>query len=299
MVMPKTTRRALLALLAVSTLNAVSVSASEPGVIFAVREYTRSGITYSAAGKNIKFLIEPFAYVGNGKLENLPESLDQKRFDRAYYANRQRYTLFAGGNPSGTVSVRQQAFGIQCDGLAAVADVSPPGTVAGMRMGLASNVDFLATQYTRRAPSAEERAIALKLAQRIYTQNKAPKVVTTKVHVTNITVFQGPGRNILVASFTANIINKESAYDRSVTHAAFLVAEKIGDAPYRTTLGWFNAGEEAGVQTQDLVDILDIDGNGTPEIVTQFAYYEAVEYHVYRKTDGQWKDFYRNFGAGC
>lgn len=264
-----------------------------------MRDYTRSGITYSGAGKNIKFLIEPFAYVSNGKLRNLPDNLDQKLFDHDYYANHRPYTLFAGGTPSGSVRVRHNAFGIQCDSLAAIGEVTPPELISGMRKGLASNADFQATQYTRRAPTDDERAMALKLAQRIYAQNKASKAVTTKIRVTNITVFQGANRSILVGSFAANTINRESGYDLSVTHAAFLVAEKFGEASYGATLRWFHAGEEAEVETQDLVDILDIDGDGEPEIITQFGYYEAVEYHVYRKTKGKWVDFYKQFGAGC
>jgi len=293
------TNLGLLIVLATSTFNAASADPSKPGVLYSVRDYTRSGITYSGAGKNIKFLIEPFAYVSNGKLRNLPDNLDQKLFDRDYYANHRQYTLFAGGKPSGSVSVRQNAFGIQCNSLAAIGDATPSELISGMRMGLASNADFQAMQYTRRAPTDDERAMALKLAQRIYAQNKAPKPVTTKIRVTNITVFQSANRSILVGSFAANTINKESGYDLSVTHAAFLVAERFGEASYGATLRWFHAGEEADVETQDLVDILDVDGDGEPEIITQFGYYEAVEYHVYRKAKGKWVDFYKQFGAGC
>lgn len=292
-------RSCLIALATVGTLSVASADSIKPDVLFSVRDYTRSGITYSGAGKNIKFLIEPFAYVSNGKLRSLPGNIDQKHFDRDYYANHRQYTLFVGGTPSGSVSVRQNAFGIQCDSLAAIGDVTPPDLISGMRMGLASNADFLATQYTRRAPTDDERAIALKLGKRIYAQNKAPKAVTSKIRATNITVFQGTTRSILVGSFTANTINKESDYNLSVTHAAFLVAEKVGEASYGATLRWFHAGEEAEVETQDLVDILDVDGDGEPEIITQLGYYEAVEYHVYRKTKGKWVDFYKQFGAGC
>lgn len=289
----------LLVVLATGSFSAASAESNKPDVLFSVRDYTRSGIAYSGEGKNIKFLIEPFAYVRNGKLQNLPGNIDQKLFDRDYYANHKQYTLFVGSTPSGSVSVRQNAFGIQCDSLAAIGEATPPELISGMRMGLASNVDFQATQHIRRAPTDDERAIALKLVQRIYAQNKAPKSVTTKIRVTNITVFQGPNRSILVGSFAANTINKESGYDLSVTHAAFLVAEKFGDSTYGATLRWFHAGEEAELETQDLVDILDVDGDGEPEIITQFGYYEAVEYHVYRKTKGKWIDFYKQFGAGC
>lgn len=285
--------------LATSSFSIATAESNKADVLFSVRDYTRSGITYSGAGKNIKFLIEPFAYVRNGKLQNLPDNIDQKLFDRDYYPNQRQYTLFVSGRPSGAVSVRQNAFGIQCDSLAAIGDVTPPDLIAGMRMGLASNADFQSTQYTRRAPTDDEKAIALKLAQRIYAENKAPKSATTKIRVTNATVFQGPNRSILVASFAANTINKESGYDLSVTHAAFLVAEKFGDASYGATFRWFHAGEEAQVETQDLVDILDVDGDGEPEVITQFGYYEAVEYHVYRKTKGKWVDSYKQFGAGC
>ncbi|CAB1367541.1 hypothetical protein [Denitratisoma oestradiolicum] len=292
-------KRLRLALLVSGILVVTSAFAREPSVIFAVRDYTHSGITTSASGQNVRFLMEPLAYVRNGKPTSLPDSQDQKQFESDYYANRPQYTLYIGGKVSGTAKVVQPAFEIQCDSLAAVAQVNPPGLVHGMRMGLASNGDFKATQYARRAPTDEERGVALQFARRIYSKNQVPGFAARRMRLSNLTVFEGATESLLIGSFVASYPRREADYDLWVTHAAFFVAEKAVDALYKPTLTWFHTGEEASVETQDLVDILDIDGDGVPEIITQFGYYEAVEYHVYRKAKGKWGDFYKQFGAGC
>lgn len=288
------------------------------GILFVVRDYSHSGVVVSGAGKGIKTLIEPFAYVIDGKLEKLPNETDPDgitqahldQFDKDYYSNHNKYTLYIGGKVGGSIEVTRTAFDIQCESLAAEADVIPPSAISGMRMGLASNVDFKDIDYTRRAPTDDEQATILKLANDAYMDNKVSASVAEKSKISNITAIAGKSGTILIGSFYAEESTTVHPYDQhghplpetipeENVNAVFIIAEKSGNGPYKPTYTWFHAGSDSSLQTQDLLDVLDIDGDGIPEIVTEFGYSEAVEYHVYRKENGIWVDYFKNFGGGC
>lgn len=271
----------------------------ERGIIFALRDYTHSNITFSGTGKDIQTLIEPFAFIEDGKLVQLPENLIQDQFANVYYLKNHQYELFAGGSSSGSVEVLQPAFDVQCESYAGIASVKPPNQVTGMRMALASNVKFHDIGYVRREPSVVEKQSIKDLANRIYADNKIPKELYEHATKTNITVIEGKSDSMIIGSFVADQQIKQGGYDNVNTHAVFLIAEKNKSGVFEVKYSWFHSGIEADVEMQDLVDVLDIDGDGMPEIITQFGYYEAVEYHVYKKKDGRWEDIYKQFGSGC
>lgn len=307
-------------LLLIAALSAIAADEKPNGILFAVRDYSHSGVVVSGTGKDegIKTLIEPFAYVMDGKLEKLPNETDSggisdahlSQFEKDYYANHNKYTLYTGGRAAGSIEVTRTAFDIQCESLAAEADVSPPTAISGMRMGLASNVGFKDTDYARRTPTDDEKATMLKLANNVYLDNKISASVAGKSKISNLTAIAGKSGTILIGSFYAEESTTVHPYDQSGhplpetipeddVNAVFIIAEKSGDGTYKVTFTWFHTGSDSSFQTQDLVDVLDIDGDGIPEIVTEFGYSEAVEYHVYRKENGAWVDYFKNFGGGC
>jgi hypothetical protein len=284
-------------------LASLGCTAADEGqqILFAVRDYTRSGVVYSGAGKDIQTLVEPFAYVIKGKLVDIPGETDGKTFENSFYSETKRYTLYSAGRAAGYVQIRQSAFDIQCESLAASVQASPPDAVRGMRMALASDARFRDGGLRRRPPSKDERHVAVELAVTEYVKNKVEIALARKAEGRNITVIEGGTVPMMVASFAVGESAKGPDSDGFDTlHSVFLIAERTDAGQYNTTLVWFHSGTESGIETQDFVDVLDIDGDGTPEIVTQFGYYESNAYHVYKKkTDGKWTDIYSNFGSGC
>jgi hypothetical protein len=277
-----------------------SVASDTQFILFAVRDYTRSGVVNSGAGKNIQTLIEPFAYVVNGKLVKIPDETDGKMFEESFYSAKKRYTLYTAGRAAGYVQVEQSAFEIQCESLAASARVSPPDLVRRMRMALASNASFRDSGLKRRAPTSAERGMMVELEVHEYEKNKISISLARKAEVRNVTVIEGAGAPIMIASFAVGEKSKDQHGDGYDTiHAVFLIAEATVTGKYGTTYAWFNSGTESAIQTQDLIDVLAIDGDRTPEIVTEFGYYESNDYHVYKKSDGKWVDIYSNLGSGC
>lgn len=297
--MPQAIRMTAASILFVSLSVATTVNAKDRDILFSARDYTHSGITYSGAGKNIRTLIEPIAFVVDGHLVKPPDDVDGDAFAKSYYANHHEYALYTGGSHGGSVTVLETAYDIQCEGLGASASVTPVNKVVGMRMALASSANFQDLGYVRRAPRAEERASIVNLAMLIYADKHIKPTIAAKAEASNITVFERNTGAVMIASFIAPEKTTEGKVDTVTAHAVFLIAERDEKGIYRATYEWFHSGSENEFETQDLVDILDIDGSGSFEVITQFTYYEAVEYHVYKKDKSEWHDIYQNFGAGC
>ncbi len=285
----------LISALLAGVCSASAVETKDQGIIFAVRDYSRIDASLPA-GKRIQTLIEPVAHVVDGKLAQLPDEVDLKQFEQRYYSKHQRYTLFAGGRAGGSVEVRHSAFDVECESLAADALVLPVGKVAGRRMALASNVPFHDLDYTRRAASDAERSAIINLATHVYTDNGIGVEATAKAQVSNITAIENKSGSVLIGSF---IVHRKLKEDDETTDAVFLIAEMNGDRIYGTTYAWFASGSEESIQVQNLVDVLDIDGTGFPYVVTEINGYESTEYHVYRKSQGKWWDFFKQSAGGC
>ncbi len=308
------------ALLLAITLTASGADEKPNGILFAVRDYSHSGVVVSGTGRDegIKTLIEPFAYITNGQLSKLPNETDSggitdahlSQFEKDYYSNHKKYTLYTGGKVGGSIEVTRTAFDIQCESLAAEANASPAAAISGMRMGLASNVTFKVLDYTRRAPTDDEKATMLKLANNAYMDNKLSASVAKTSKISNLTAIVGKSGTILIGSFYAEESTTVHPYDQDGhpvaetipeddVSAVFIIAEKAGDGPYKVTFTWFHTGSDESRETLDLVDVLDMDGDGVPEIVTEDGGYEDVSYHVYRKENGTWVDYFENAGGGC
>src|SRR5579863_2975921 len=104
----------LLILLLATTLSVIG--ADKPnGIIFAVRDNSHSSVVVSGTGKDegIKTLIEPLAYVIDGKLAKLPNETDPDgitqahldQFEKDYYSNHNKYALYTGGKVGGSIEV--------------------------------------------------------------------------------------------------------------------------------------------------------------------------------------------------
>jgi hypothetical protein len=269
------------------------------GILFSVRDYQRSGVVVSSAGERVRILVEPIAFVSGGILTKLPDEPDLDAFARDYYPKDRSYDLIAAGRVAGKVKIDDSAFDVQCESLAARGTVIPGDTVSGMRMALASNVSFRDPHLTRRAATSDERAKIVGIAQEVYRENGVAPDVAKRAEARNVTVFERADQALLIASFEAEELRHEGGFDADYVNAVFVIAEREGDGAYSVTHKWFHSGSDNTLETQDLVDVLDLVGTGSIDVVTQFGYYEAVEYHIYRRKGEQWQDFYQQFGGGC
>ena len=161
-------------------------------------------------------------------------------------------------------------------------------------MALATNSDALGQRTnTRRAPTDDERAAALDLARAAFARNRVAPARVKRMETNNLTAvdLDGDSQSELIGSF---VIQGEFG----VEEALFLIAE-VSRGSYTATLSWFHRGQEADATYRRLVDILDLDGDGTTEVVAQGIYYESHDYIIYKKQRGTWQVIYQGGGGGC
>ena len=176
-------------------------------------------------------------------------------------------------------------------------------------MALATNAAVRDLGYIRRDATALEKGAFEGLVRGVYTRNSVKESIAAKAQTQSLTAIEGPAGVILVGSSmtTENVV--QNTYDSNgqvagtapatVVNSVFLIAEKGADGRYHGSYSWFNSGSDNTFQSRNFVDVLGLDGDATPEIVTQFNYSEATEYHVYKRSDGKWVDYFKNEGSGC
>ncbi|HVF55786.1 MAG TPA: hypothetical protein VM934_06525 [Pyrinomonadaceae bacterium] len=271
----------------------------EPSVVFAV---TKNQSGDASAGDA---MIDPIVIVNRGKFAAPPGgdsgeeanagAAREKRFIADFYRPGRQYRLLFGGGEAGTASVVKY-IEPGCVGIEAGVVLQTAAKLGGQVGALATNSNVFARgqQSTRRTPSESERAAALKLAQSALRQKGVKDTLIAKMETINLTAvdLDRDKKAELVGAF---IVNGAAG----IEHALFMVFEPEG-SDFRAALNWYyRTPGEAEVQYRRLVDVLDLDGDGVAEILTQGLYYESHNYMIYKKAGGQWRVVYEGGGGGC
>ncbi|MGH9941157.1 MAG: hypothetical protein ACRD9R_02225 [Pyrinomonadaceae bacterium] len=251
--------------------------------------------------ENGETLIDPIVLLGGGGRFTAPpnggddvaDAESYRRFVSEYYRPQRQYRMLFGGGEVGSVSVVQA---IEPGCVSNTASVTAQGSVklGGEVRALATDSGALGREsHTRRAPTEAERASAHALARAAYKQRRVPDALVKKMETINLTAvdLERDGKAELIGSFSA------VAGDYT-QHALFMIFELKG-VSYRPAHTWYHAGAEAEAQTRRLVDVLDLDGDGTAEVLVMGSYYESHDYFIYQKQRAQWRNVYQGGGGGC
>lgn len=263
-------------------------TAAEETVVFAVHKYEAEA------------QIDPVAVITRGRYAAPPlggdttlETARFKRFLRDFYRPGRKFRVLFGGGEAGSAEVRKY-LDPGCVGMEASVSLQTSARLGGQVAALATNSAALGRgKGTRRAPTEPERAAALELARRSFRRHKVSAARVEKMETNNLTAadLNGDGRAELIGSF---IITGEFG----VEDALLLIAEP-GIDDFAVTLDWFHHGQEADSHYRRLVDVLDLDGDGTAEVIVQGIYYESHDYFIYKKQRGAWRVVYQGGGGGC
>lgn len=278
-----------------TTATRQTPSAAPSSIIFAVERY--------ADGNEI---IDPVAVVRGGSFSPPPGGMDndgtpqaqraEEEFVKEFYRPGREYRVLFGGGEAGRARVVE--YGEQgCVGMVAQAKVETPARLGGPVAALATDsASFGRGAGTRRAPTTEERAAAVALARKILGQKRVPAGVVSQMEVNNLTAVDtdGDGRQELVGSFV--VMSAQGA-----RYALFLVAARGAQTTVTLTpaLAWFKKSGEADTEYRQLVDVLDVDGDGVAEIFVRNIYYESHDYSVYKRSGNTWRVVYTGAGGGC
>jgi hypothetical protein len=267
----------------------------------------------SPEGERGEFQVVPVAFIdGRGAFEEpgsagAEENATTAFLDR-YYKPGTKYRLLYGGAEAGSVTIREAARG-ECAPVAARADVSTNARLVGDSMALATDATLaLRARSSRRAPTARERAEALRLAKSVLKQNRVSAAAvagrTTTLDLT-ATDLDGDGREELVGSYLVKSGPK-------VRDELFLVAAPQGDSygavfhkhervNAREMMDASAIGEvgKGGFLTEMFIDQFDADGDGVAEFFTASSSFEGTTYRAYRRERGAWRAVYEHYSYRC
>jgi hypothetical protein len=269
-------------------------------------------VTSSRAAQDAR--MEPVLIIEQGgykqPIDGAAGAEEIKSFGDAYYRKGQKYRVLFGGGSAGSLTVKASTADSECFKTGAEVVLQTQAKLNSNVMALATNsADLGQSKGSRRAPTAQERAGVLALAQDTFKQKGVPAALLPSMEVVNLTAtdVDGDGKAELIGSFVARKRGGNAA-----RHLLFLLAEPQGNS-YRAGLteysqltnkdasGGLSLDEMIGAGTfiERLVDQLDLDGDGTAEVIAVSNSLEGVSYTFYKRQSGGWQKFFESGGYRC
>lgn len=256
--------------------------------------------------------IEPIAYIDKGELKPIggdePDDASKSDFVKTHYKAKAKYNLIFGGANAGTVTVEKNLAGTECAANQAnVSIVSKRVKPKGFVMALATNdVPKKAVKGTRGLPTAAERAELEKLVMAEMSKENIPIKKTNELRYHNLTKIDidNDAQPEFVGSFWYNTAEK-------VRSLMFFIAEKDAKGAFSIAFKKFNRVEPEGIMSGEvadvdkgiyhelLIDVFDVDGDGSGEIFTMQQGFEGTNFNAYRKTGGEWKQVLETSNYHC
>lgn len=267
----------------------------------------------SASGVPTETFMEPVVMIDGGKytapVAGDSDETELSEFGKTFYGAGQKYRLLFGGGEAGSVTVKKSMMDSDCFRAGASVKISAQPIVKLNRnvMALATYSESLGrAKRSRRVPTPSERAEALRLAKKGYETKGVPAAIFPTLEVVNLTAMDldGDGKAELVGTF---VLKKTKG--GAARYVLFLIAEPEGKG-YRASLtnyesfttkdimsgGSIDSIGAQGIYTERLVDQLDIDADGTGEVITLTTGFEGVNYKIYKRKAGMWQSVYE-FGS--
>jgi hypothetical protein len=248
-------------------------------------------------------VLDPIVIVEGSELKKLEEyNYDKQkesdealeRFEKTYFGEGQQYPLLFGGSKLGNVFV-DKAVGISCVGQTAAVRTTVP-VPNGQYALAATTVNGLGLHANLPRPATPaQRSAFLEVAASLLSRPGAASVAPTAIVVKDLrsTKLRTDGPDALIGSVTL--------LDKSGVHNLFLVLEQKNQDWETSIAAQHDAisQEDTSNVVENFVDQLDLDGDGTDEIVTISGYYESWDYSIYRNVQSKWKKVYQGGGGGC
>ena len=257
-------------------------------------------------------IVEPIGYVDKGKLAKAVDGGSEARqlaaFTRQYYKPGAAYRLIFGGANAGTVTIKSSDPKAEC--IANTAEI----TFASTRAKIKGNVMALATNAStstkgsgvRRLPTAAERSEIESLVRAELTAQKVPQAAAKDLKYHNLTALDvdGDGSIEFVGTFWA----ETGATSRALL---YFIADKGGNGKYALGFKDFRVIEQKDVMSADvkdvdtgvyherLLDVFDIDNDGTAEVFTYIQSFEGAGFNAYKRANGKWSNVFEGSNYHC
>ena len=255
----------------------------------------------------------PFVIIENGQFKQPiagdSDEAEMQSFASAYYSKGRKYRVLFGGAEAGSLTIKEANKDKECSRSSADVALRSSAKLNRNVMALATNSSSLGgAKSTRRPPTPAERAALMPLVQAAYKQKGVPAALLPGLMTVNLTALDlnNDGKSELVGSF---VVKKQKG--GAARYALFLFAEPKGTSYQTTVLQYerFTDNDlmsgatidaiENGVYLERLIDGLDLDGDGTSEVVTERDGFEGDSYFIYKKQGDKWNKIYEFANYRC
>jgi hypothetical protein len=239
------------------------------------------------------FHIQPIVIVNGSRYTPPPSdpgSSVLKKFSDNYFRVGREYPVIFGGGAAGSLTV-QNYVADTCGNLMAEVGVQTTARLGGEVQALATSSDKIGSGPTwRRAPTEAERASALEVARAVYGQRRVSAAMVGRMKTVNLTAtdIEHDGRFELIGTFQIDAGNE-------VMHNLFIIFEPAAAGKYKAAWNWYQKGYE----DRKLVDVVDLDGDGTSEVIGEGFEIENNFYVIYKRQAGTWRPIYTGGGGGA
>lgn len=241
--------------------------------------------------------MEPIVVINGGKYTQPPVEAEppvSKKFSDAYFRAGRRYRVVFGGGDVGSLTVKKEVEP-GCVGLIAEVVVQTTVRLGGQVQALAVSSDNIGRgESSRRAPTEDERASAVEVARVVFGQRGVAAALVKKMKTVNLTAtdIERDGKFELIGNFEIHGKNE-------VAYTLFIIFEPTAAGKYKPAWNWYHKGVEESYEDRSLVDAIDLDGDGTAEVIAEGRYYESNDYVIYKREAGAWRPVYKGGGGGC
>lgn len=204
--------------------------------------------------------------------------------------------LFLGGERQGAVKV-EKVLGLQCDSSAAIVSTNAQVKWEKDAMGLATNASGISGHVNAQQPANEnEKAVAKHLAMNEFRKHGVPEGLAKAIQLEQSIVTKLDGTD------TQALIAYAFIKTKTAIHDVFLIVKLDGDAAstefarYHLTKDVEDGMDGEGYR---FVDQLDLDRDGTDEIVIEETGYESEEFRILKRVNGSWVRVHIGGQGGC
>jgi hypothetical protein len=214
----------------------------------------------------------------------------------AVYPVGERIALFVGGQRTGDVKIKK-VLPLQCDSSAALVTGGQSLHLAKDAMALATNAEKIRPHANgQHQADAGEEKYARQLAMNAFRKRGVPEQSAKDIKSDRLVVTKvDDSESKLVVGSLYVVVN-------GARHEVFLIA-KIDSSGVTSELARYHKTTdlEEGTDTDGMrfVDQLDLDGDGTDEIVVEVTGYESEEFRIYKRRNGFWSQVHVGGQGGC
>ncbi len=231
--------------------------------------------------------------------EDLGKSEDHARdeFGASYFRPGRTYRVLDGGAEIGTVKVVKPTS-LGCVSLAASVDVISrsnwdPSLLSVLAVG---SMHLPPSSPGRRVPDdAEDKALREIAEHELRAKGVSASVLAKMEGGAGIsTDLDHDGHRDLIGDFSVN-----DGKDQRRTYNLFLIAMGDESGGFRAEHVWYFTYLGDSAEEKNVVDTIDLDEDGTDEVVIRVHGYEGYEYEILKRAGNKWKSVYRGGGSGC